>query len=161
MALIVEDGTVVSNANSYVSVTDANLYLADRGITVTVSEGQILRGADYVNSFRTRFKGFKLTPIASSMQWPRSYVVLDERLLPDGTIPALIIDAQIEVALEIASNRDPHETTSTRVIKKQKLDVLEVEYDTMAGREVPNYDYRRVKSLLRPVLRNDWATVSR
>ena len=161
MALIVETGEVIANANSYVSLSDATSYLSDRGITIPITAGHLLRGADYVNSFRTRFKGLKLTPYTSSMQWPRQYVILDEWYLPDGTIPQLIIDAQIEAALEIASSRDPHETTSTRVIKKQKLDVLEVEYDTMAGREVPNYDYRRIKALLRPVLYGSFVEVSR
>lgn len=33
MALTVEDGTGLDNANSYVSIADANTYFADRGVT--------------------------------------------------------------------------------------------------------------------------------
>ena len=53
----------VDGANSYVSlasniddVFSARDYLTDRGITTEITEGQLLRGAEYANSFRERFK---------------------------------------------------------------------------------------------------------
>ena len=161
MTLIVEDGSVINGANSYVSLVDANQYLTDRGITTELTDGLLLRGCDYINSFRDRYKGYKQTAVTSNMQWPRAFAVIDNYLVRSNVIPAVIPDAQIEAALEIALDRDPHETTSTRVIKREKLDVLEVEYDTQAGREVPDYDYRRVRALLSPVLKDNMFRVSR
>lgn len=161
MALIVQDsGLVISEANSYISLVNALAYLTERGVTTTITEGQLLRGAEYVNSFRERFKGCKLTPIDSSMQWPRSGVYLDNNLLDNKLVPQLIPHAQVEVALEIANNRDPLETVDQRVIKKKRVDVIETEYDT-TRQQLRTFDYRRIMALLRPVLKNTWGTVSR
>lgn len=156
MALIVEDGSVVDGANTYISLVDAQTYLNDRGYDITLTEGLLLRGCDYVNSFRTRFKGYKQTNVLSNMQWPRAFAVIDNYLINSNVIPAVIPDAQVETALEMAMNRDPHDTTSTQVVKKIKADAIEKEYDTMAGREVPNFEYRKIMALLRPVLKDTW-----
>lgn len=161
MALVVEDGSVVRGANSYVSLADANQYLTDRGINVELTEGLLLRGADYVNSFRDRFKGYKQTDVTSNMQWPRAFAVIDNYLVRSNVVPAVIPDAQIQSALEISMDRDPHETTSTQVVKRQKIDVIEIEYDTRAGNEIPNFDYRRIRSLLDPVIDDNYMRVSR
>lgn len=161
MALIIETGQVVEGANSYVSLSDANQYLADRDYDTVLTEGQLLRGADYINSFRTRYKGYKQTNVLSNMQWPRAFAVIDNYLINSNVIPAVIPDAQVEAAYEIAQNRDPHETTSTRPIKREKLDVLEIEYDTQAGRYVPDYEYRKVEALLRPLFKNTGSRLTR
>ena len=162
MALVVEDGSLVSGANSYVSFADATKYISDRGIAVKVTEGHLLRAADYINSFSDRYKGYQKTGTnrdsLSIMQWPRSYVFVDgttSGYLPDDEIPDLIIHAQVESAIEIASNRDPLSTVSARQIKKQKVDVIEVEYDTSVGTGGQDiFDHRRVMTLLCPVLKD-------
>ena len=169
MALVVEDGSLVSGANSYVSFADATKYLTDRGITVEVTEGHLLRAADYVNSFSDRYKGYQKVgdnrDSLSTMQWPRQYVYYEGigyGYLPDDKIPELIIHAQIESAIEIASNRDPLSTVSARQIKKQKVDVIEVEYDTSMGSSGQDiFDHRRVMTLLYPVLKGGEYMVSR
>ena len=159
--IIVEDGSIVSGANSYVSAVGARKYLDDRAIETIIPDGTLIRGADYINSFRTRFKGCKRGYIASSMQWPRSYVEIDDYCLPDDVIPDLIIAAQIEAALEIAANRDPLATTELRPIRKQKLGPLEVEYDTSRSSEIPSYTYTKIRLLLSPVLKDNIGLVMR
>ena len=162
MALIVQpsNSEVVIGANSYISLANATTYLKNRGVNNTITEGQLLRGADYINSFRERFKGCKLTSAGSSMQWPRSDVYLDHDLLDSKTIPDLIPSAQVEVALEISNNRDPLETVDKRVIKKKRTDVIETEYDT-SRQVLRTFDYRRIMALLRPVLNNNLGLVTR
>ena len=161
MPLVVEDGSIVAGANSYVSTTELSDYLTDRELTTTVTPGMLIRGADYVNSYRKLFKGFKLTAIDSNMQWPREYVEIDYDLLPNNLIPDCIKDAQIQVAIEIALDRDPHTTQAQRTIRKEKLDVLEVEYDPVASPFESQYKYRKIKSLLFPVLINYYGRVTR
>ena len=155
MALVVETGAVIEGANSYVSLDDANEYLTDRDIEVTLSVGQLLRGADYINSFRTRYKGYKQSAITSNMQWPRAFAVIDDYLIRGDVIPDVIPDAQIEAALEFALGKDPLSTVDTRPIKREKVDVIEREYDTSrSGNTVQTYRFRRVLTLLRPVFKN-------
>lgn len=169
MTLVVEDGSLVRGANSYVSFADGTAYLADRGITTEVDVGHLLRAADYINSFGDRFKGYQVLgenrTALSTMQWPRSYVFLDGLsigYLPNNEIPDLIIHAQVETALEIANNRDPLGTVSARQVKRQKVDVIEVEYDTSVGAGGQAvFDHRRVMSLLSPLLKGGEYLVSR
>ena len=159
--LIVEDGTIVSGANSYVSAAQARTYLDTRGILTTLTDGLLIRAADYINSFRGRFKGTKLTAVESSMQFPRSGVVIDGQDLPNDKIPQVIPDAQIQTALEMFSNRDPLATIEERPVKKEKLGSLEVEYDTSGDQKLPTYSYKHIMLLLAPLLVNNFGRVTR
>lgn len=173
MALVVEDGSIVSGADSYVSLADAQQYLADRAIqegveqtnpeNTDITEMNLRSACDYINSFRERFKGFKLQPAEINMQWPRRDVVIDFYLLDQTTIPECIIQAQIESAVEIASGRPPLETLSTRVLKRKVIGPIEKEWDTTvsSSREQPTFDFRKVKAFLIPVLKDNYGRTSR
>ena len=161
MALIVEDGTLVSGANSYVSLADAQKYLDDRGDTTVITEGLLLRAADYINSFRLRFRGFKQTPLTSSMQWPRAYAVIDDYLIPPSVIPDVIPSAQIETAIEFANQRDPYATIDSRIVKREKAQDFEREFDTKVGSGMATFDHRRVMSLLYPLFSDHGVRITR
>lgn len=79
MALIVEDGTIVTNANTYVSVTDVDTYCENRGLTTwsnsyddDAKEQAILRAMDYIEALF--WKGLKANE-SNALEWPRSGVV--------------------------------------------------------------------------------------
>ena len=163
MALIVEDGSLVTGADSYVSLSDAQQYATDRGLDVTLTEGLLLRAVDYINAFRKVFKGLKLTEADKDMQWPRRDVVIDGYLLGQDIIPECVVKAQIQTAVEIQQGFDPLETVTNQVLKREKIDVLEFEYDTdresSGGTE--GFVFRKVRSLLRPVLMDTFGLASR
>ena len=164
MALIVEDGTLVSGANSYVSFADANQYLMDRGLTpeVTLSEGHLLRGADYVNRFNLRFVGRKASPASSAMQWPRLYFYYEGEFITSNLLPPIIGIAQIESAYEIANDNDPSESAvDTPKIIRERVDVIETEYDRDSPQEVVGFNRRKIVRILRPVLSDNIYRVSR
>ena len=161
MALVVETGAVVSEANSYVSLADAQTYVADRGLNVELTEGHLLGGADYVNSYRTRFKGQKLTSGLSSMQFPRTNLRLDGILLANDVIPDVVIDAQIQSAIEIAQGRDPLGTISARSVRRQRAGPTEREFFKDAGSDLDSFDYRKIDALLLPLLNDDLTRVFR
>ena len=153
MALTIEDGTIVERADSYVSLSDAQQYLTDRGNATVITEEHLRDACDYINHFRLRYKGDKLQPVQSNMQWPRKDVYLDGLELPDTVIPDCVIFAQIESAVEIAQGRPPLETLSTRILKKKTVGPISREWDTsQRTREQPSFDYRKVKAFLYPVL---------
>ena len=56
MTLIVETGSIVSGANTYVDLADVRAFASARGITVstddTTLEQQIIKAMDYVESKR-------------------------------------------------------------------------------------------------------------
>ncbi|MCP4929167.1 MAG: hypothetical protein GY918_08955, partial [Gammaproteobacteria bacterium] len=61
MTLIVEDGSVVFDANSYTSLVDARAYLSSMGYELnaddTIAEQQLIKGFNYVNSFESQYQG--------------------------------------------------------------------------------------------------------
>ena len=159
--LIVEDGSIVSGANSYVSLADAQKYLTDRDKTTVISDGLLLQGADYVNSLRRRYRGFKVSPVTSSMQFPRNYLIYDNQIFPNDAVPDIVIAAQIEAAVSFANNQDPYETTTDQIITKQKADVFEREFDTRSNPSPPTFELKRVMALLYPLFNDTDMEVSR
>lgn len=77
MALIVEDGTGLPNAESYISVADADAYLESRGLSawgpldVADKEKALRRATDYMSAYYgSRWKGCRVTS-TQSLDWPR------------------------------------------------------------------------------------------
>jgi NAD(P)-dependent dehydrogenase (short-subunit alcohol dehydrogenase family) len=107
MAFTVETGTIVTGANSYISLADARAYALDRNLTLptddTECEQALVRAADYIDGkYGHRFQGVTVD-IAQEMVWPRYQVYLDGRLLPYDEIPTLIKEAQVQAAVALAA----------------------------------------------------------
>lgn len=141
MATTVEDGSIVTGANSYVSDADFAAYASDRGYTVTGTAAELLlRAALYVEQLS--FKGDKKTK-AQRMQWPRYNVEIDGFYIESDEIPQQLIDLQCEVALAIDGGDDPLSTIG-RSVKREKVDVIEREFMDNAAPFAIN---RKIKSL--------------
>lgn len=129
MALIVENGSIVTNANTYVTTTDFDAYLSARGKFLGgnngTSEQLLLSAMDYIES--RDFAGVKNTK-SQPLQWPRTGVYVDGFLVADDEIPADLKYAQIEVAIAIDSGTNPMAPLG-RETKREKVGDIEVEYD--------------------------------
>lgn len=127
MALIVEDGSIVVGANSYVSAAEIAAYAAARGIVLPDDgvDALAVEAFDYIESFGPKFAGEKVTPNQRT-QWPRKGVVVDGYYLPLNEIPWQLKNAQIQAAIE-ASTTELFSNPSSGV-KREKIDVIEVEY---------------------------------
>lgn len=101
MAFVVEDGTGLANANSYVSVADADAYFADRGIAAwtgssTVKEHALIRATDFIETvYGRRFRGSVVTD-TQALSFPRYITGEDE-------IPSDLKKATCEYALRALS----------------------------------------------------------
>ncbi len=138
MTLIIETGAGVSGANSYISTADAQAYLDSREIvnadgmdvTPNLTDGLMLRAMDALTGIR--WDGFKAAA-ANPLPWPRSHAFDCERvLIASDVIPDQIKEAQIWLAFYIESGSDPA-TPSTPAVKREKVDVIEVEYAVKDG----------------------------
>jgi len=126
MALIIEDGTLVANANSYVTTSELTDYATARGITITGDEEELLiRAMDYFESLA--FIGIKVIH-TQALQWPRANVIIDDYLVELDTIPSEVIKSQIEIALAIDNGQDPAADVA-RSKSKVKVGELEVTYE--------------------------------
>lgn len=125
MSLVVEDGTVVADANSYCSVAFADSYFADRGVvewtgTNAKKEEALIRATDYIESkYSVRFKGNPETD-DQSLSWPRLNVNYD------GIIPIPLRKATAEYALRALTTKlapDPVIDETNRMIasKSEKV----------------------------------------
>ena len=146
MAIIVEDGTVVPNANSYVTEAELTTYAADRGVTLTGTPAVLLINAmDYLESLH--YIGYKFIE-EQPLQWPRDEVYIDTYYIERTTIPKELKNGQMAVALSIDAGNGPLETLD-RNVKREKADVVEIEYMDNAP---PEAIVRTINAALRKLL---------
>ena len=128
--IIVENGTVVAGANSYVSEADLTAYASDRGLTLTAATDVLLiKAMDYIESLS--FIGDKHTE-AQPLQWPRDEVYIDRHYIERETIPKELKNGVYTAALAIDAELDPLRIIE-RATKREKVDVIEVEYANSAA----------------------------
>jgi hypothetical protein len=165
---IVEDGTGRADALSYISVHEADLYHARRGnhtwgnLSIGSKKAALVKATEYIGQiYRMVWKGSRVNAI-QALDWPRVYVVKDD-LKYDGlvgyeTLYYLFYYPSDEVAIEVknatailALKSVSGELISdlTQTVIKERVDVLEVEYDKNSPQWVR---YREIDNLLRPLL---------
>lgn len=108
MTIVIEDGTGVVGANSYITVAQARLYASIRGVELPGStcdvETLLIKAMDYLESFNCKYQG-AVTDYAQSLQWPRCGVYLNGNPEPiaETTIPTKLLDAQAALAIIVNS----------------------------------------------------------
>lgn len=150
MALIVEDGTLVPNANSYISADDFVAWADARGITYPSYpqiEQKILRAMDYIESLA--FVGEKHEE-TQALQWPRDYVFIDGYSVESDQIPNEVKVAVYE-AIKLEVDGDSKMTASERETVSETIGDISVTYRSTAGmrRQTP-----AMSKALRKIIRN-------
>jgi hypothetical protein len=127
MALIVEDGSIVTGAESYCSVAFATQYHSDRGnaswalLTNAVMEQSLRKATDYAEQvYRTRWQGYR-TSATQALSWPRAFVYLEPFILgavgsypylvADNIVPTQVKNACAELALKATTETLLADTT--------------------------------------------------
>ena len=131
---VVEDGTGLATATSYVSVEDADDIItmnihADVAWTALANSAKekLLSWASLYLDARTRWFGVKATE-TSALRWPRSGVVdRDGEVLADDAIPRQLEIATAEMARYL-SNEDPTAARDQDALTRIKADVIELEF---------------------------------
>ena len=136
MALIIEDGTGKSDAESYVSATDFKAYAAKRGITVPADDAAcevlLIKAMDYLAGYEDRWRGRRVTA-AQALAWPRKGVVLNGFPWASDAIPAQLKAGQCELAVAAQTvNLMPTVDPSDANIKRDKTGPLETEFFSAA-----------------------------
>jgi hypothetical protein len=145
--IVVEDGTVVAGANSYVTEAELTTYAADRGVTLTAATDVLLiKAMDYIESLA--FIGDKHKE-SQPLQWPRDEVYIDRYYIERETIPKELKNGVYTAALAIDAELDPLRIIE-RATKREKVDVIEVEYmDSAASQTI----VRTISAALYKILR--------
>jgi len=104
MALIIEDGSVVANANSYVTRAAYIAYAASIGVTIVsdaTADEQLVKAAMFIDRHEANFHGTRSTR-DQDMAFPRfGLPLIDGWYWTTSEIPTQLIKAQCEYALDI------------------------------------------------------------
>ena len=153
MAFVPETGAGLSNSNSYASVAQADSYYADRGnaewaaLTTTEKQQALIKGTDFLEAtYRSSWKGYRVTS-TQALSWPRAEVVADTFPIPANIVPLPVVYACAELALRSTTAELLADQGQT--VKREKVDVLEVEY---ADYSDPTERYPAVNRILLPFL---------
>lgn len=153
MALVIEDGSLVTGATSYVTVAEARAYASARGVTLPAVDGDVeqlaVKAIDYLEAQRARYQGSKVDA-DQDLQWPRVNVVIDGNEYPETSIPKVLKSAQCQLMIEAANGVDLMPTRTGGFVKKEKVDVIETEYSEKIGTGVQP-DMTAVEALLAPL----------
>lgn len=130
MALIIEDGSIVANANSYVTAQEFEDWMTDRGYAVEGSqekqEQHILKAMDFIES--QNFIGVKYTK-EQPLQFPRDRVIIDGYSVEATEIPKELKDALFNAARADHDGNSKIEPVD-RQTTKEKIGDIEVEYSS-------------------------------
>lgn len=153
MALIIEDGTIVSNANSYATVADVRAYATLRGVTLPLVDGDVetylIKAGDYLNMI-DNFRG-DTVEFEQSMNWPRKNVVVGLNVVNSDAIPASIKKAQMQLVLHLSDGIDLIPITTGAFIVKEKIGQLETVYSESINTD-PSPTLPLVEALLAPFI---------
>lgn len=157
MTLIIEDGTKIANANSYATLAEIRAFAALRGVTLSAVDAtlevQAIKAMDYLESLRDSYKGTKKYS-DQALQWPRLDVWVDGYQLASTTIPVLLKNAQCQLCIEINNGVDLMPTSTGGSIKREKVDVIEIEYQPSAS---SIQKMRAFEGFLSPLLQSGFA----
>ena len=132
MALVIEDGSIVANANSYATLAAVRTYALTRGVTLSaddaVLEPQVLRAMDYIEHREDQYVG-TIVVGTQALAWPRLNAYWRRIELGDDEIPAPLLYGLYELTMAVHAgvNLLPTTTASDYVIRK-KVGPMEVEY---------------------------------
>jgi hypothetical protein len=158
ITITVEDGSVVDNANSYVSLIDLQTYATDNGYTISSDDDVVsraillacdfLNGLDYIGSPAETYR---------AMAFPRTTIVELENIVPEQLIKAqcyLTCNA-LTSDIELFSTDSG---TGNKGVKMEKVSVLQTEYfeglreDYLSAQGNKKYPY--IWNLLKPFFDN-------
>jgi hypothetical protein len=155
VAITVEDGSVVTGANSYATVVATKAFAAERGIDLPAVDADIekllINAMDYLEGLRSEYQGSK-TAKTNPLQWPRSGVVVDGFVVDTDEIPTCLVQAQMQLACDCYELGDLAPVGDGRVVVKERVEgAVEIGYADH-GDSNPQPQLTAAMKLLEPLL---------
>jgi len=155
MSLIIEDGTGLSTAESYISIADADTYFSNRAnadwealYNTDDKEPALRKATDYmVSNYRRRWQGVRVDE-DQALDWPRVGVVVDSWAIGSDEVPEIVARACAEFALKVST--EELQPDLTQGVTREKVGVIEVEYDRNSQQATR---YKAIDNMLAPFLK--------
>jgi hypothetical protein len=179
MPLIIEDGTSVEGANSYITVDELRTFALDRGVAfpaapssgvdpaIAIFTPYLIRATDYLQSRAYEYAGYPSFPGLQALAFPRVSYVCGQQV---PLIPLALKNAQAQLVLEqmngivlmpsqaaLGTGVIPDGVSGAVTIADgrfktvDKLDVLEDQFSETVG-VIMNPIMPAVEAFLRPIL---------
>lgn len=101
--LIIEDGSIVANANSFATDSEFKNYADLRGFSIPATqperEALLVLGMDYLFGVENKMQGYRVSQ-EQTLPFPRSGVCANNYPVPSDSIPSDIKVAQMELAIQ-------------------------------------------------------------
>lgn len=163
MALTVEDGTGLANADSYVSEADADTYVTAyepegfatwNAATSGAKEVALRKATQWLDiRFADRWKGIKKNS-TMSLDWPRSGVCIENVQIASTELPTRLTQATIEAAVRFLSGELQADVAAdSQGIRRERSELAvlkeEIEY---AGQKSTQKSTPKLLSLVGPLI---------
>jgi hypothetical protein len=156
MPLIVEDGTGLENADSYISLVDARSLAVNYGYSLPAddidAEVALRQGADYVDLSEPSFTGTRLNDV-QALAWPRSnaYKCIGNTyiVLASDSVPSDVKRAQVVAAAGYGAGGNPRGNINGKTVIQETVGPLTVRYSDNSG-DSATYTITAANDLLRP-----------
>lgn len=125
MPLIVEDGSVVAGADSFISLADARTLADGYGwvlpVDDTEAEQALRNGAKYVDLQEPKFSGSRVS-IDQTLSWPRTGATNTYGFdIPDDSIPTQVQCGQVAAAAEYGAGTDVRASSDGKNIASEEV----------------------------------------
>ena len=165
MSITVEDGTLVADANSYVSRADYIAYAASVGVTIADdadADIELIKAAQFIDSHEANLKGVRVER-DQAMAFPRYGVTIDGWAWGEDEVPRAVILCQLNLAVDIHAGIDPFNPppNPNRATKREKVEgAVEVEYMGDGAGQKLGRDSRAQALLSSLLLRNGLTSIT-
>lgn len=153
MALIIEDGTIVENANSFATVAECRAYADPRGLTLPVEDGDVeillIKATDYLNSLESKYQGDRYNQ-DQELSFPRESIYLFDKYI-GGTIPKILKNGQCQLAFDTIEN-DLLAPGTGREVLEEAVGALKVKY-AESGTTAPQFNPTAAIAILDPLFK--------
>lgn len=124
MAVIVEDGSIVTDADSLVTRAEYIAYAGLVGTTIAnaaAADEELIGAMRFIDSLEPQFYG-ELVERDQALSFPRTGLYLEGWSWTHEEIPERLKQAQMEVALYIHAGYDPYNPEQTMVYLSESVD---------------------------------------
>lgn len=142
--LIVEDGTEVTNANSYCDLDYIKHFCISRGLELPASDTLIITAAvlamNYLESKNDKYMGHA-TSATQSLSFPRKLLKVNNYLRASDEIPKEIKDAQSYATYLITTGEDLQPLVGSEIVNEASVGSLSAKFkqNEIVGDDGKNY----------------------
>jgi len=133
MALVIEDGSIVTDADSWVTRDEYIAYALARGVTITddtSADVQLVKAASFINHHEANLKGYKVDR-DQSLSFPRHDLEIEGWYWSSTEIPRQVKLCQMAFALDLNASIDiynPPQNPGLLAREKRVEGAVSIEY---------------------------------